>query len=77
MACHSVSVVAAARAVPIGGPLHFSSNAAAIVYGCVSMSTRPEPWVSSALEIATWNVAIPDTTVYLRKLTQKNPAMRK
>ena len=56
----SVPAVAAARAVNTGGsPHHFSSaSCAAVVYGYVSMSTRPDPWGSGAVEIDTRNVIL-------------------
>ena len=44
-------------AVPVITP----AAQAAVVYGCVSISTRPGPWGSGAVEAATQNGIIPDT----------------
>ena len=43
-----------------------------VVYGCVSMSTRPDPWGLGAVEIATRNGIIPGSV----GLTQAHPQIK-
>ena len=54
-----VPVVTIARAVPTGGPRCAPTAQAAVVYGRVGMSTRPDPRGSGVVEIATRNGIIP------------------
>ena len=61
LACPSVpAITIIARAVSLPAvPGTTPAAQAAVVHGCVSMSTRRDPWGSGAVEIATRNGIIP------------------
>ena len=74
----SVPVVNRARPVPTGSHITAPAAQAAVVYGCVSVSTQLDPWASGAVEIATRNVIAPGSVGLAQAhLLTKPPGMRK